>query len=305
MSMATTFSIIIPVYNSSVYLNNCIDSIVKQSYNDFELILIDDGSTDNSLSLCLNWQQKDDRIQVHRQENKGQGSARNVGLSRAKGKYILFIDSDDAISEDTLELNYRILISEPNIDCLQFPIYMKYGTQDAYLKKEEEQLYEASKSNIKNLLLVDNVISWIVCDKIFKKESIDRMFFREDIKYEDNYFMMEYIQKLNKFYLSEKGVYYYYHRTDSTTTSAITELKERSTTEILYLILSLLDSIIEADVFYKYLIRLINVEKSLKINFKTSTKGFEKFKKDVRFVAVLKSQRSIKEKIKILLYKYA
>lgn len=303
--MATTFSIIIPVYNSSVYLNNCIDSIVKQSYNDFELILIDDGSTDNSLSLCLNWQQKDDRIQVHRQENKGQGSARNVGLSRAKGKYILFIDSDDAISEDTLELNYRILISEPNIDCLQFPIYMKYGTQDAYLKKEEEQFYEASKSNIKNLLLVDNVISWIVCDKIFKKESIDRMFFREDIKYEDNYFMMQYIQGLNNFYISEKGIYYYYYREESTTTSEITELKERSTIEVLYLILDFLHPTKEFHIFYKYLVRLINVEKSIVNNFKTEVLGFSDYKKKVKPLDVLKTKLSIKEKVKIFLYKYA
>src|SRR5690554_1220660 len=299
------FSVIIPIYNAASYLDECLQSVLGQSHTDFELLLINDGSTDASLEICNKFAQLDKRVQVHHQENKGQGSARNLGLREAKGNYILFVDSDDAIAEDTLELNYKILENNPKIECLQFPIYMKYGTPDAYLKKEEEQLYEASKSNIKNLILVDGVISWIVCDKIFKRDRIQDMYFREDIKYEDNYFMMEYIQKLNNFYLSEKGVYYYYHRTDSTTTSAITELKERSTTEVLYLILSLLDSIIEADVFYKYLIRLINVEKSLKINFKTSTKGFEKFKKDVRFVAVLKSQRSIKEKIKILLYKYA
>src|SRR5690554_5037323 len=167
----TTFSIIIPIYNTSVYLNNCVGSIVSQSFGDFELILVDDGSTDDSLSLCRSWQQKDDRIQVYNQENKGQGSARNLGLKKAKGKYILFIDSDDAIAEDTLELNYKILKNEPDIDCLQFPIYMKYGSQDAYLKKGEEQFYEASISKVKNLILVNNVISWIVCDKIFKKES--------------------------------------------------------------------------------------------------------------------------------------
>lgn len=302
----TIFSIIIPVYNAADYLGSCIQSIVNQDFSDFELILIDDGSVDGSLKVCQSWQAKDERIRVHHQKkNKGQGAARNVGLRDAKGQYVLFIDADDAIAEDTLAQNFQILNNNPDIECLQFPIYMKYGTPDAYLKKGKEQFFQAPQTNFKNLILVDGVISWIVCDKIFKRNSIQDMYFREDIKYEDNYFMMEYIQKLNNFYLSEKGVYYYYHRTDSTTTSAITELKERSTTEVLYLILSLLDSIIEADVFYKYLIRLINVEKSLKINFKTSTKGFEKFKKDVRFVAVLKSQRSIKEKIKILLYKYA
>src|SRR5690554_2276347 len=299
------FSVIIPIYNAASYLDECLQSVLGQSHTDFELLLINDGSTDASLEICNKSAQLDKRVQVHHQENKGQGSARNLGLREAKGNYILFVDSDDAIAEDTLELNYKILENNPKIECLQFPIYMKYGTPDAYLKKEEEQLYEASKSNIKNLLLVDNVISWIVCDKIFKKESIDRMFFREDIKYEDNYFMMQYIQGLNNFYISEKGIYYYYYREESTTTSEITELKERSTIEVLYLILDFLHPTKEFHTFYKYLVRLINVEKSIVTNFKTEVLGFSDYKKKVKPLDVLKTKLSIKEKVKIFLYKYA
>jgi len=299
------FSVIIPIYNAASYLDECLQSVLGQSHTDFELLLINDGSTDASLEICNKFAQLDKRVQVHHQENKGQGSARNLGLREAKGNYILFVDSDDAIAEDTLELNYKILENNPKIECLQFPIYMKYGTPDAYLKKEEEQLYEASKSNIKNLLLVDNVISWIVCDKIFKKESIDRMFFREDIKYEDNYFMMQYIQGLNNFYISEKGIYYYYYREESTTTSEITELKERSTIEVLYLILDFLHPTKEFHTFYKYLVRLINVEKSIVTNFKTEVLGFSDYKKKVKPLDVLKTKLSIKEKVKIFLYKYA
>lgn len=299
------FSVIIPIYNAASYLDECLQSVLGQSHTDFELLLINDGSTDASLEICNKFAQLDKRVQVHHQENKGQGSARNLGLREAKGNYILFVDSDDAIAEDTLELNYKILENNPDIECLQFPLYMKYGTPDAYLKKGKEQFYKASINNFKNLILVDGVISWIVCDKIFKRNSIQDMYFREDIKYEDNYFMMEYIQKLNNFYLSEKGVYYYYHREDSTTTSAITELKERSTTEVLYLILSLLHPTKEFHTFYKYLIRLINVEKSLRVNFNTEVAGFSEYKKKVNPLDVLKTKLSIKGKIKILLYKYA
>lgn len=299
------FSVIIPIYNAASYLDECLQSVLGQSHTDFELLLINDGSTDKSPEICNNYAQNDSRISVYHQENKGQGAARNLGLKEAEGKYILFIDADDAIAEGTLAQNYQILKNNPDIECLQFPIYMKYGTPDAYLKKGKEQFYKASRNNLKNLILEDAVMSWIVCDKIFKRNSIQDMYFREDIKYEDNYFMMEYIQKLNNFYLSEKGVYYYYHREDSTTTSAITELKERSTTEVLYLILSLLHPTKEFHTFYKYLIRLINVEKSLRVNFNTEVAGFSEYKNKVKPLDVLKTKLSIKGKIKILLYKYA
>ena len=140
----TIFSIIIPVYNAADYLGSCIQSIVNQDFSDFELILIDDGSVDGSLKVCQSWQAKDERIRVHHQKkNKGQGAARNVGLRDAKGQYVLFIDADDAIAEDTLAQNFQILNNNPDIECLQFPIYRKYGTEKAYLKKGKEQFFQA------------------------------------------------------------------------------------------------------------------------------------------------------------------
>lgn len=299
------FSIIIPVYNSSSYLEQCIQSVLSQTYKNLEIILINDGSTDDSLSICYRLAKGNARVKVFDQKNKGQGSARNLGLKHANGTYILFVDSDDALAKKTIELNYQILEKDPSIECLQFPIFMKYGTEDAYIRKNIEKKYQLESNEFKKLILEDNVISWIVCDKIFKRDSIKSLKFREDIKFEDNFFMMEYVQIVKSFYSSDKGLYYYYFREDSTTTSKLSELKERSTLEVLYLILSLLNPKKEFHTFYKYLIRLINVEKSLNVNFKANSKNFHKYKNQVNLSCVLKTRLSIKDKVKIFIYKYS
>ena len=92
-------SIIVPVYNVEKYLNNCIDSILSQTYTDFELILVNDGSNDNSGEICDFYKKLDSRIKVFHKENGGVSSARNVGISNTNGNYICFIDSDDCVNE--------------------------------------------------------------------------------------------------------------------------------------------------------------------------------------------------------------
>ena len=98
-----TISIIIPVYNASQYLSNCIDSIISQTYQDIELILIDDGSTDNSGEICDSYAKEDSKIIVQHKLNGGVSSARNLGLSIARGEYITFVDSDDYLKKDYLK----------------------------------------------------------------------------------------------------------------------------------------------------------------------------------------------------------
>ncbi len=104
-------SIIVPVFNSEKYISRCINSILEQTYGNFELIIINDGSKDKSLKICEEYQKKDRRIKVFNQENKGQAFARNVGLDNAKGEYISFIDSDDYVHSRFLEYLYNALIS--------------------------------------------------------------------------------------------------------------------------------------------------------------------------------------------------
>ena len=111
-------SIVVPVYNTGKYLNRCMNSIVKQTYSNIEVILIDDGSTDDSSDLCDEWAEKDERIKVIHKLNAGLGMARNTGIENAKGEYICFFDSDDYIDLQTIEKSYRLACkSEADLVC--------------------------------------------------------------------------------------------------------------------------------------------------------------------------------------------
>lgn len=112
MEYQTKISVIVPVYNVASYLRRCLDSIVNQTFKDFEVILIDDGSTDNSLQICMEYKEKYSCIRIHHQENGGLSRARNVGLALSKGKYIIFIDSDDYIHKEALQIMYNYITSK-------------------------------------------------------------------------------------------------------------------------------------------------------------------------------------------------
>ena len=104
--MKSKVSVIVPVYNVEKYLEKCLESIIKQTYENLEIIIVDDGSTDNSLHICRKWDKRDPRITIIHKENEGLGFARNTGLQHASGDYILFIDSDDFISNNMVEKLY-------------------------------------------------------------------------------------------------------------------------------------------------------------------------------------------------------
>ena len=108
-------SVIIPIYNSEKYLSKCISSVLEQTYKDLELILVDDGSTDNSLNICNDFAERDSRIVVVHQKNAGVSAARNNGLKNAKGDFITFVDSDDYVENDWLELLFKA-ITEKNAE---------------------------------------------------------------------------------------------------------------------------------------------------------------------------------------------
>lgn len=114
-------SVIVPVYNSGKYLNKCISSILEQSFEDFELILIDDGSQDDSYDICANYKKSDKRIKLLKQENSGRGSARNNGIKNAEGEYILFVDADDYIDSDTLKGTVAAAV-DSNADLILFDL---------------------------------------------------------------------------------------------------------------------------------------------------------------------------------------
>ena len=121
-------SVIVPVYNVKQYLRRCVDSILKQTYENIEIVLIDDGSTDESGAICDRYAQKDVRVKVIHKENGGVSSARNEGLKYIKGKYVNFLDSDDKLSENTLEEVYLFFEQHYiETDVVAIPMYFFDG----------------------------------------------------------------------------------------------------------------------------------------------------------------------------------
>ena len=125
-------SIIIPIYNVEKYLNGCIESVVKQTYTNLEIILIDDGSPDNCPQICDEWAKKDQRIKVIHKENGGQGIARNTGIENATGEFVCFLDSDDYLDLTTIEKAYALAKKE----CAEIVVYgLKSVNQNGELIK--------------------------------------------------------------------------------------------------------------------------------------------------------------------------
>ena len=119
--MKSTISIIVPVYNASSYLDECLHSITMQNYQDIEIICIDDGSTDNSLAILKEWEAKDSRIHIFQQQNNGPSAARNKGLKFARGEYITFVDADDMVKKGIYATSMK-LIQKNNLDVFSFAI---------------------------------------------------------------------------------------------------------------------------------------------------------------------------------------
>ena len=126
--MESLISVIIPVYNTESYIGVCLESLVKQTYTNFEVLMIDDGSTDNSGRICQEYTESDSRFHYYRKENGGVSSARNLGIEYSRGDYLTFVDSDDWVEEDFLEVLYSALISESA--SVSISTYKRFSMED-------------------------------------------------------------------------------------------------------------------------------------------------------------------------------
>lgn len=207
--MYPLLTIIVPVYNVSKYLRQCIESILTNEYHNIEVIIVNDGSTDNSLDICLEYEAKDDRISVVSQENKGLGSARNIGLELAKGDYITFIDSDDYISKDVYSKNIQVLLNHPIIDVIQFPFY-RVNDKGIIDGKEYSswQLLLSSTTQQYKKWIVNGKMRAYAWNKIYKRSVWDNIRF-PNIWIEDRYTLADIVNKGVTIYLNNQGFYYY------------------------------------------------------------------------------------------------
>ena len=211
--MNDLISIIVPVYNIEKYLQKCIKSIINQTYKNIEIILVDDGSKDNSGKICDEFKQIDNRIKVIHKENGGLSDARNAGLKIAKGEYIGFVDSDDYIAQDMFETLYK-LAKENNADISIVSFYEIYngkviGVRD-FKSLEEMDKIEAMKE-----LLIDTKIQSYAWNKLFKKELFENIEFPTNKNFEDIATTLLLFEKANKVMLLEDPKYYYVRRDNS------------------------------------------------------------------------------------------
>lgn len=200
-------SIIIPVYRVEATLNRCVESVVTQDFNDFELILVDDGSPDNCPQLCDSWAAKDQRISVIHKSNGGLSDARNAGIDIAQGDYLTFIDSDDYIAEQTLAPLMLKLTENPDIDILEYPVFVFYGSPKQYmLDFQGDMVYH----DMDDYWFEDQAYQHsYACNKIYRTELFQEVRFPKDIIFEDIHTLPQLLKKAKTVMTTSQGLYYY------------------------------------------------------------------------------------------------
>lgn len=196
-------SIVLPAYNAEKTIGQCVESILSQSFKDFELIIVDDGSTDQTYNLCIEYH--DERIAVFHNDNQGVSATRNFGIEKARGKYIIFVDADDALPIESLSIRVSDIEGYDLIVC-------SYSMNNAVI---ENGYCEGVSS--KEALYRIALTTWIryegyIWNKMFNLEIIknNKISFREDIYYnEDRLFCVEYLKHCTKVLFNDKVVYLY------------------------------------------------------------------------------------------------
>lgn len=213
-------TVIVPVYNTAPYLSRCINSIIRQSYKKIELLLVDDGSTDNSLDICNQYMEKDERITVVHKENGGVCSARNRGLKEMHGDFFMFLDSDDAIEKNIIEdvVNYFMRVPKADMIVFGWKKIFENNKNDEYLPTYEfiSDMEDATKVLLKNY----NGFGGGYPNKIWKVSAFhgnipkynETLFYFEDIEWMTRMFL-----SINSFACLNKNGYLYYIRNDSMT----------------------------------------------------------------------------------------
>ena len=210
-----TISIIVPIYHVEKYLRRCLDSILGQTYKNFELLLVDDGSPDNCGAICDEYAQRDSRIKVIHKENGGLSSARNVALDVATGDYVMFVDSDDWVEPDFCMQALR-MIDEHNVQVVAFGhrcVSADNGEIQNRITKEP-RIVDSSEA-IRHLILRDDAIYNFSWNKIYKRSLFENIRYPLGLLHEDDAVTYQLIAKAKKIYVSDVILYNYLIRKDS------------------------------------------------------------------------------------------
>ena len=219
-------SIVVPVYNIADYLHYAIDSLLKQTYQNFEVILVNDGSTDDSPRLCEDYAREYENIHVFHKENGGLSDARNFGVTKANSDWIFFLDPDDYLEDYTLELIVKIQeIHQADLISTKVKATSKYDDYSSYHLKQSdyESLSVITKEKALELMLDDKVATVSACAKLYKKSILERVPFPVGKIYEDFYVVGEHLALAERIVISPLETYNYYRREGSIVRSTFTE----------------------------------------------------------------------------------
>lgn len=210
-------AVIVPVYNIEEYLSRCIDSILGQTFNDFRLILVNDGSTDRSGDICDEYKEKDSRIKVIHQENMGLSMARNNGIQNSKEDYITFIDSDDYVHKDMLKILYRNLKKyKGDISVCQF----KLSYEDEKIEDEESENHSFARNNRQAVDMivggsdVGMIVAW---GKVYKRSLFENTKYPKGKYHEDEFVTYKLLYNAKRVVINTQELYYYTQRKQSIT----------------------------------------------------------------------------------------
>ena len=216
-------SIVVPVYNVEQYLDKCVESILSQTFTDFELLLIDDGSKDSSGKLCDEIAKKDSRITVYHKPNGGLSDARNYGIDRANGEYLTFIDSDDYVEADYLEILINAM--EQNGADLSISSHKAIYSNGTVLEKQTGEISLLTPKTALHRLLYDEGIDLSAWAKLYKASLFKDVRFPKGRYFEDAATTYLLIDKAMSVAVHSKSTYNYMIRTDSITGSGFTPKK--------------------------------------------------------------------------------
>lgn len=208
--MSDLISVIIPAFNSAHTLDACLSSVLEQTYGNLEIIIIDDGSTDNSKEICDQYASAHTRIRAFHQQNRGPSAARNVGLRAAQGQYIAFVDSDDELHPDYFKTLLEMLVRyEADVSAISYQIVAQ-DKAASLVRENTKTLIFDSKEAVSDLLYQKHLDSSQCC-KLYRRAIIDGMTFPEDIRvYEDLEFVYHVFCQCKRITWTDKKMYYYH-----------------------------------------------------------------------------------------------
>ena len=216
---AIMVSVIVPIYNVEEYLEECLESIRNQTYTNIEVILVNDGSTDGSREICESYCEKDIRFRLINQENQGQSVARNRGVKESVGQYIMFVDSDDVVNTDVLEVLLPYMKTDVDIvEC-----EMTREKEAFFLNKIPTIVFEGnSKEAILNCIAF-RAVKFCAFTKLYRREIVEKIPFLEGYIYEDVFTGINYLNHIRKIIVIDYIGYYYRVRPNSTMTKSFNE----------------------------------------------------------------------------------